>query len=134
MEFKEIFSKYKNIAVYGMSTNPEKPANEVPAYIQSHGYNIIPINPGAEEINGAKAFKKIADIPQRIDILNVFRPSEEAVKIVEQAIERKKERGDIDVIWLQLGIYNQAAKNLAESYEIEFIQDRCIKIEHMRHG
>ncbi len=130
MSYKQIFDKYRTIAVYGMSTNPAKPSNEVPALLESAGYNIIPINPVAQEINGKKSYPKIADIPDKIEILNVFRPSEQALDVVKEAVERKKEKGDIEVIWLQEGIRNDEAKKLAEENGIEFVQDRCMKIEY----
>ncbi len=130
MSYKQIFDKYRTIAVYGMSTNPAKPSNEVPALLESAGYNIIPINPVAQEINGKKSYPKIADIPDKIEILNVFRPSEQALDVVKEAVERKKEKGDIEVIWLQEGIRNDEAKKLAEENGIEFVQDRCMKKEY----
>lgn len=130
MSFKPIFDKYRTIAVYGMSTNPAKASNEVPALLESAGYNIIPINPVAQEIDGKKSYPKIADIPDKIEILNVFRPSEQALDVVKEAIERKKEKGDIYVIWLQEGIVNDEAKKLAEENGIEFVQDRCMKKEY----
>lgn len=130
MTIKEIFSKFNTIAVYGMSTNPAKPANEVPAYLQTNGYKIIPINPVAEEINGNKAYKTLDEVPVKIDILNVFRPSEEALKVVKEAVKRKKERNDIDVIWLQLGIHDEEAKKLAEENGFVYVEDKCMLIEH----
>jgi hypothetical protein len=130
MSFKPIYDKYKTIAVYGMSTNPAKPANFVPAFLESNGYTIIPINPAAQEIDGKKSYPKIADIPDKIEILNVFRPSEQALDIVKEAVERKKVKGDIDVVWLQEGIINNEAKILAEENGIEFVQDRCMKKEY----
>ncbi len=130
MTTQEILSKYKTIAVYGMSGNPSKPAYEIPEFMIEKGYNIIPINPKEEEILGKKVYHNLMDVPDKIEILNVFRPSQEAVEVVKQAIERKKVKGDIDVIWLQLGIYNDEAKALAEDNAIEFVQNKCLKIEY----
>ena len=129
MTIKEIYDTYKTIAVYGMSTNASKPSNYVPVFLQSKGYKIIPVNPVADTIAGEKAYKFLKDIPDEIDILNVFRPSAACLEVVEEAIERKKLRGDIKLIWLQLGIANEQAKALAESNGIEFVQNMCMKDE-----
>jgi predicted CoA-binding protein len=131
MNFEEIFSKYKNIAVYGMSKSPYKAAHSVPAFFMRQGYNIIPINPSTEEILNQKSYKNILDIPQNIDILNVFRPSEDVLDIVKEAVERHKQKGDISLIWLQEGIVNQEAKLLAEENGIQFIQDLCMYKEYV---
>ena len=132
MTFKEIFDSYKTVAVFGMSTNSSKPANMVPVFLMGKGYNIIPVNPMADEINGKKAYKKLLDIPDTIDILNVFRPSGQALDVVKEAIERKNQKGDIKVIWLQESIINNEAKKLAEDNGIEFVQDRCMLKEFNR--
>ncbi len=129
---RKILSENKTIAVYGMSTNPEKPAQNVPVYLLSKGYTIIPINPFADRIIGLKSYPNLKSIPKKIDIVEVFRPSDEALKIVQEAIERKKEKGDIKVVWLQESIINMEAKNLAELYEIKFVQDKCMRKEHKR--
>ena len=130
MTFKEIFDNYKIIAVYGMSTNGAKPSHHVPAFLLSQGYNIIPVNPVANEIAGQKVYKNLFDIPDEIEILNVFRPSALALEVVQEAVERKKAKGDIKLIWLQEGIINDEAKKLAEDNGIEFIQDRCMYKEY----
>lgn len=132
MEMKEIFSNYKNIAVYGMSTNLEKAAHGVPGYMLKQGYNVIPINPTAETIMKQKVYKNIMDIPDSIDILNIFRPQEEAFEIVKEAVERKNAKGDIKLIWLQLGLQNAEAKKLAEENGIEYIENKCIYVEHKK--
>lgn len=126
MNFKEIFDKYRNIAVYGMSSNPSKAAYSVPSFMHKQGYNIIPINPQADEINGLKVYKKLEDIPDKIDILNVFRPSEEALNVVTEAVERRRNKGDISLIWLQEGIINDEAKKLANENGIDFVQNLCM--------
>lgn len=127
---KEIFEKYETIAVYGMSSNFEKAAFTVPGYMLKQGYNVIPINPTADKILKQKSYQKLSDIPDKIDILNIFRPAEEAEGIVKEAIARKKEKGDIELIWLQLGLTNEKAKQLAEENGIEYIEDKCIYVEH----
>jgi hypothetical protein len=132
MTIKEIFENHKNIAVYGMSANPQKPAYTVPEFLASKGYEILPINPTANEILGKKVYKTLAEVDEEIDILEVFRPSQETVQVVKEAIERKKNRGDIKVIWLQQDIYNDEAKSLAEANGFEFVQDKCMYVEYLR--
>ena len=127
---KEILTKYKTVAVYGMSKSPTKPSHTVPAYLHTQGYTIIPINPSADEILGLKSYKNIIDVEDKIDILEVFRPSEKVPDVVKEAIERKKQKGDIEVIWLQDGIYHDEAKKLAEQEGITVIQDRCMFRDH----
>jgi hypothetical protein len=126
MTYKEVFSKYHSIAVYGMSKNPSKPAHSVPAFLMNKGYEIIPVNPTADVILDLKVYPNLEDIPEEIDILNVFRPSEDALKIVEEAVIRHNKSGDIKLIWLQEGIISDDAKKLAEENGIEFIQNRCM--------
>ncbi len=128
---KEIFDSYKNIAVYGMSKNEYKTAYSVPAFILNQGYNIIPVNPSTDEINGLKCFPKLESIPDKIDILNVFRPSADCLNVVQEAVERRKQKGDIKLIWLQEGIINHEAELLAKENDIDFIQDRCIYKEYV---
>lgn len=132
MTKKEIFENYENIAVYGMSTNLAKAAHTVPGYMLKQGYKVIPIHPTAERILKQDAYKSLSEIPDRIDILNIFRPSDEAEDIVKEAIARKKEKGDIELIWLQLGLSNENAKQLAEDNGIDYIEDECIYVEHVK--
>jgi hypothetical protein len=131
MSFNDIFANYKTIAVYGMSKHPEKAAHSVPAFMKKKGYKIIPVNPSADIILHLKVYHNLLDIPDAIDILNVFRPSVDALKIVEEAIERHNLRHDIKLIWLQEGIVSEEAKNLAEDNGIEFIQNRCMYKEYV---
>ena len=126
MTIEEIFKSYKTIAVYGMSTNPAKPSHHVPVFFLNEGYNVIPVNPVADEIAGKKVYKNLMDIPDEIEILNVFRPSEACLDVVKEAVERKNAKGDIKLIWLQEGIENDEAKALAEANGMEFIQDKCM--------
>src|SRR5690606_27497090 len=101
-----------------------KAAHTVPGYMLKQGYNVIPINPKAETIMKQKVYRNLEDIPEEIDILNIFRPEEEALGIVEEAVARKKKKGDIKLIWLQLGLRNPEAKKLAEENGIEYIEDK----------
>ncbi len=124
-EIERILRESRNIAVVGCSTNPAKEAHKVPLYMKMQGYKIIPVNPFAEEILGEKAYKKLEDIPGEIDIVNVFRPSEETPGIAEEAIAKKAK-----VLWLQLGIFNKEAGEKAEKAGLKVIMNRCIKREH----
>ena len=131
-DIKDIFKKYRTIAVYGMSKNEEKAAHYVPSFLLGKGYAIIPVNPTADEIINLKCYAGLKDIAERIDILQVFRPSAQVPDVVKEALDRKKARGDIEVIWLQDGIYNEDARKLAEQAGIIFIQDRCMMKEFKR--
>lgn len=130
MEIKEILEKYKNITVVGMSSNPSKASHNVPRFMKSFGYDVVPVNPTVKEILGMTSYPDILSVPDKIEILNVFQRSEACLNVVQEAVERKNQKGDIDVIWLQEGIENEAAKELAESNGIVFVQDRCIYKEH----
>lgn len=129
---REIFEKYRTIAVYGMSRFELKPAHRVPAYLLSKGYNILPINPFADQILGRKSYPDFKEIPENIEIVEVFRPSYYVFEVVKDALSRKKAKGDIDVIWLQEGIQNEVARKLAEESGITFVQDRCMVKEYKR--
>jgi uncharacterized protein len=129
---RDIFTKHHTIAVYGMSKNPEKAAHRVPAFLLSKGYAIIPVNPSADMILNRRCYHNLKEVEEYIDIIEVFRPSEETLSIVQEAVERKKEKGDIAVMWLQEGIQSEEAKMLAEKNGIIFIQDRCMFKESNR--
>ncbi|HEV2192405.1 MAG TPA: CoA-binding protein [Nitrosopumilaceae archaeon] len=121
------FYELKNIAVVGMSKNPEKAAHYVPKYLAEKGYNIIPVNPTTNEILGKKCYSELSDIPVHIDIVDVFRPSEQVTPVINEAIKLKPK-----VIWLQEGIHNVEAESLAQKAGIEVIFNRCMLAEHQR--
>jgi predicted CoA-binding protein len=121
------FYELKNIAVVGMSKNPEKAAHYVPKYLTERGYNIIPVNPTADEILGKKCYHELSEIPERIDIIDVFRPSEQVLPVINDAIKLKPK-----VIWLQEGIHNLDAESLAQKAGIEVVFNRCMLAEHQR--
>lgn len=121
------FYELKNIAVVGMSKNPEKAAHYVPKYLAEKGYNIIPVNPTADEILGKKCYHELSDIPEHIDIVDVFRPSEQVMPVINEAVKLKPK-----VIWLQEGIHNIEAESLAQKAGIEVIFNRCMLAEHQR--
>jgi uncharacterized protein len=122
---RQIFEK-KTIAVCGMSRDPGKAAHYVPAYLLDKGYEIIPINPYTDAILGRPSYATVHDVPETIDILEVFRPSDQALEVVKQAVARREKKGDVAVIWLQAGISNETARELAERAGIIFVQDRCM--------
>lgn len=118
----------KKVAVVGCSRTPGKDAREIPKYLVEHGYEVIPVNPFADEIFGRKAYDSLSEVEEEIDIVNVFRPSDEVAGIVDQALER----GDVKVIWTQLGIKDREATDRAEERGIKVVEDRCIKVEHQK--
>lgn len=122
------------IAVVGCSTTAGKAAHDVPAYLLDHGYDVIPVNPFAEEILDRAAYDTLSEIPDDVDLdmVEVFRPSDEAPEIVDQAIERRAQCSDLSAVWLQLDITHDDAAARAENAGLTFVQDRCMKIEHER--
>jgi predicted CoA-binding protein len=120
--------EYDTIAVVGCSTSPGKAAHDIPKYMLDHGYEVIPVNPFAEEIFGREAYDSLADVPDGVDVVDVFRPSEEVAGIVDQTLDRE----DVEVVWTQLGIRDDEAAARAEAAGIEVVQDRCMKVEHGR--
>lgn len=118
----------ETIAVVGCSSTPGKDAHEVPKYLDMNGYDVIPVNPYADEILGRKAYDSLVDVPDKIDLVDVFRPSKEVSGIVDSVLERD----DVEVLWLQLGISDDEAASRARDAGIDVIQDRCLKVEHAR--
>jgi predicted CoA-binding protein len=126
---RKTLETYRTIAVYGMSKNPEKPAHYVPLFLLSKGYAIIPVNPYADQIIGRRCYPHLRDVQEEIEILEVFRPSERVPAVMKEAVARRKEKGDISVVWLQEGIQNPEAQRIAEEAGIVCIQDRCMQKE-----
>ena len=129
-DIKEILSKYKKIAMVGVSNNPTKASTIVMKYMQKYGFKVYPVNPKAEgqKILGEDVCGKITDIKDKVDIVNVFRPSNEALDIAKDTVDIKAK-----VLWLQLGIKNEQAKKLVIKNKIEYIEDRCTKMEYQKH-
>jgi predicted CoA-binding protein len=127
---------YKTIAIVGLSRDPNKDSYKVAEYLKANGYRIIPINPFADEILGEKCYKSLLDIPEEvqraIEVVDIFRPSQDVPPIVEQVIQLKQRHGKPHVVWMQLGITNDEAAKLAEKAGLEVIMDRCMMIEHKR--
>lgn len=118
----------ESIAVVGLSSSPGKAAHDVPAYLQNHGYRIIPVNPFADEILGETAYDSLSEVPDDIDVVEVFRPSEEVPDVVDDVLARE----DVAVVWLQQGITHDEAGEAVEESGRSFVQDRCMKVEHRR--
>ncbi len=123
---KHILTTYHHIAVYGMSINKEKPAYTVPHFLKNKQYHIIPINPYHKTILGLPCYPSLSIIDEQIDIVQVFRPSTEAIHITQEVINRNKRHKDVKVIWLQKDIINNEARRLAQQNGFIFIQDRCM--------
>ena len=117
----------KKVAVIGMSKHQEKAAHFVPKYLSENGFDIIPVNPNSDEILNKKCYKEIIDIKDDIDIVDVFRPSEDVLPFVKDAIKKNPK-----VIWLQEGIHNEEAENLAREHGIDVVFNRCMLAEHQR--
>ena len=130
---RDILLKFKTIAVVGISRDPKKPARKVPKFLIAHRYNIIPVNPFADKILGRTSYKNLLEIPAEvhIDVVEIFRPSKDIPPIVDQAIERHKRYGDVEVIWMQEGIMHEEAAQKAEREGIIVIQNRCMYKEYM---
>ncbi|HEX7207000.1 MAG TPA: CoA-binding protein [Nitrososphaeraceae archaeon] len=126
-ELRKIYD-LKNIAVVGMSKNEEKPAHFVPKYLIEHGYNVIPVNPTITEVLGRKSYPSIADMPEDVDVVDVFRRSEDAPVVVMDAMKKK----GIKVIWMQEGIYNEEAERKAKENGMDVVYNRCMMAEHKR--
>ena len=126
-EIRKMYN-FKNIAVVGMSRDPVKAAHFVPKYMIERGYNIIPVNPSANEILGKRTYAKVSDIKPQVDIIDVFRPSEDVYSVVEDSVKKPC----VKVIWLQEGIHNAEAEKMALDNRINVVFNRCIMAEHMR--
>ena len=132
----EILKKYRSIAVVGISRSKEKDAHRIPKYMKSQGYTIIPINPFANEILGEKCYRSLSEMPKTVqsivDVVNIFRPSRDAFEVVEKVVEMKRCVDRPFVVWMQLGIVNEEAAELARKEGMGVVMDRCLLVEHKR--
>ena len=122
---RDLLQRSKTIAVVGLSDSPMRPSHGVSAYMQSHGYKIIPVNPTIAETLGEKSYLSLPSVPQKVDIVNIFRRPEYVEEIVDQAIEMK-----VSAVWMQEGVIHQTAAKKAEKAGIFVVMDRCILKEH----
>ena len=132
----KVLREARVVAVIGASRNPEKDAHKVPAYLKSKGYKIIPINPKAGEILGEKAYSSLNDLPEelarQVDVVDVFRPPEEAVRVVDQAIRLKERTGKDLVVWFQFGTSSDEAVEKALRAGLRVVRERCMMQELKR--
>jgi uncharacterized protein len=126
-EIKRIYGM-KNIAVVGMSKTEGKAANYVPRYLLEQGYNVIPVNPTAPEIMGKKSYPLVSSVRESVDIVDVFRPSEDVPAVVRDALKKE----GIKVIWMQEGIYSEEAERMAKEKGVAVVYNRCMMAEHTR--
>jgi len=127
-QLRDILESTETIAVVGCSGTPGKAAHDIPKYMADHGYEVIPVNPYADELLGREAYDSLADVTEEIDLVDVFRPSDEVAGIADEVLDRD----DVDTVWCQLGITDDAAGDRVEESGREFVQDRCLKVEHGR--
>ena len=127
---KEILSKYKSIAMIGVSNDPTKASTIVMKYMQKYGFKVFPVNPKAkgQKILGEEVYEKITDIKDAVDIVDVFRPSKEVLDIAKDTVSIKAK-----VLWLQLGIRSEEGKKIVEENKIEYVEDKCTKMEYQKH-
>ena len=126
-DMEELLKTAHVIAIVGLSAEREKPSNMVARCLKEKGYKIIPVNPGQSEILGEKVYKSLLDIPEKVDIVDIFMRAERVLPVVEEAVKLKPK-----AIWLQLGIKNEDAKKHVEKTDIGYVEDKCLKIEYAR--
>jgi predicted CoA-binding protein len=127
MQEATILNKYRTIAMVGLSPDPSRPSHRVAKYLISHGYNIIPVNPDAQEILGTRSYSDMSSIPEPIEIVDIFRRSQEVMPIVDEAIKIGAK-----VVWMQEGVINEEAALRARDAGLLVVMDRCMLKEHMR--
>jgi predicted CoA-binding protein len=124
---RRILDECKTIAVVGLSSNPMRPSNNVSDFMQRNGYRIIPVNPNEREVLGERAYPTLSDVPEKIDLVDIFRRSAEAGAVVDEAI-----RVGAKAVWLQEGVVDAAAARRAHEAGLLVVMDRCILKEHLR--
>ena len=122
---RDILEKSKVIAVVGLSPKPERDSHEVAKYLQDQGYRIVPVNPRADTILGEKSYPDLASIPERVDVVDIFRRSDDVPPVVDQAIDIGAK-----AVWMQLGIVNEDAAAKAREAGLGVVMDRCMLVEH----
>jgi thioredoxin 1 len=131
---KGILETHKTVAIVGLSRDSQKDSYRVAEYLKSKGYRIVPVNPSADEILGEKCYKSLLDIPENlqkgVEIVDIFRPSQDVPSIINEAIELRKRHGKPYVIWMQLGIKNENAAKRASEAGFKVVMDKCMMIEH----
>ena len=125
-EIKDIFSQTKTIAIIGLSPDETKDSNKVARYLQSVGYKIIPVYPKEDLILGEKVFRSLSEIEEQVDLVNVFRKPDFVMNVVEEAIKK----GGVKTIWMQKGIVNNEAAEIAKQHGMKVVQNYCTMVEH----
>jgi predicted CoA-binding protein len=123
----DLLKKYKTIAVVGLSSNPMRPSYGVTEYMQGEGYRVIPVNPNEREVLGEKSYAWLEEVPEKIEIVNIFRRAEEVAPVVESAI-----RIGAKVVWMQQGIEDEVAAEKARAAGLTVVEDACILVEHRK--
>jgi predicted CoA-binding protein len=126
-EYEPIFRQTRTIAVVGLSPNPDRPSHGVAAYLQAAGYRIIPVNPTVDSVLGERSYASLSDVPEPVDVVDIFRRPEDVPAVVEQAI-----RIGAKVVWMQEGVVNEAAAAAARAAGLTVVMDRCMLKEHRR--
>jgi len=126
---KTILEQSMTIAVVGASRFPDKEAHTVPAEMQAAGFRVIPVNPHADELFGEPVYRRLEDIPEPVDLVDVFRPSEETPDVVRSAV-----RIGAKAVWLQLGIVSDESRRIAEEAGVDYVEDHCLAVERHRYG
>ena len=124
---EKVLRTAKTIVTVGLSSDPEKPSHKVPAYLQEQGYRVIPVNPRLEQALGQQSYASVSEVPDAIDVVQIFRPSAEVGPIVDEAIA-----AGARVIWMQLGIADEAAAARARAAGLDVVMNQCMKVQHMR--
>ena len=135
-EVRKILKRYTTVAIVGLSRDPSKDSYRVAEYLKKHGFHIVPINPSSDEILGEKSYKSLLDMPTEVqktlEVVDVFRPSEEVLPIISQVVQLKKLYGLPYVVWMQLGIINEQAAEKARNVGLKVVMDKCMMQEHRR--
>ena len=122
---EDILRDCKTVAVVGLSPNPARPSHRVAVYLQEQGYRVVPVNPNATEILGERCYPNLTAIPYSVELIDIFRRSEEVLPVIDEAIQ-----AGVKAVWMQLGIVNEAAANLAQEAGLDVVMDKCTAIEH----
>lgn len=124
---EDILAKYRHVAIVGLSPDPERPSYRVGKYLENHGYTVIPVNPAAKEILGKTSYPRLDAIPGKVEVVDIFRKSEDVMPLVEEAI-----RIGAKAVWMQEGVINEAAATRARNAGLLVVMDRCMCKEHVR--
>lgn len=123
----KILKEFRNVAVVGLSANPGRPSNQIASYLAEHGYNIIPVNPNAQEILGRKSYPDLISVPEKVEVVQIFRRPEDVMPVIDEAIEIGAR-----AVWMQEGIVNEEAAARARDAGLLVVMDKCMLREHRR--